>query len=56
MPEPGLFVKKKENGLTKDQFRCEFCGNLLAKGKLGQGSYIDIKCKKCNSLNGFEVL
>jgi phage FluMu protein Com len=53
---PGRFIKKKVEGLTKEkEFRCEFCGHLLAKGSLEKGS-IEFLCRKCRKLNTFVTM
>lgn len=52
----GPFIKRKAKALANGEFRCEYCGCLLAKGDMQTGSFIEIKCRKCNRLNSFQRL
>lgn len=42
--------------MDQGETRCFFCGKLLFKGTLGQGSDISPKCPRCKKDNSIRVL
>lgn len=39
----------------RTEFRCPYCHMLLFKGKLKEGSSIEIMCRKCKNISEFNI-